>query len=377
MQAMKRWVPLVLAVAAASVAGAWWYWSMGGAEAPEGVELVLGGLEAPWALDFSEDGRLFFTERVGRVGVVEGGEARTLLTLDVVAAPGEEGGLLGLALHPGFSGNRLVYLYYTYRDGSGIWNRVSRFEEGAQGLVNETVVLDGIPAGRIHDGGRIKFGPDGKLYVTTGETGRGALAQDLGSLAGKILRINPDGTVPEDNPFPGSPVYSYGHRNPQGLAWHPLTGALYSTEHGPSGEGLQFAHDEINLIEPGGNYGWPEVIGAPGDPRFVDPVYQTGGDTWAPSGAAFYSGTRYPGWGNALLVATLRGQHLRLISFKSPGYVEVESSLALYQGVFGRLRDVAQGPDGYIYLCTSNRDGRGTPGEGDDRILRIRRSETG
>ncbi len=366
-----------MVVAAASVAGAWWYWSMGGDEAPEGVELVLGGLEAPWALDFSEDGRLFFTERVGRVGVIEGGEARTLLTLDVVAAPGEEGGLLGLALHPAFSVNRLVYLYYTYRDGSGTWNRVSRFEEGAQGLVNETLVLDGIPAGRIHDGGRIKFGPDGKLYVTTGETGRGALAQDLGSLAGKILRINPDGTVPGDNPFPGSPVYSYGHRNPQGLAWHPLTGALYSTEHGPSGERLQFAHDEINLIEPGGNYGWPEVIGAPGDPRFVDPLYQTGRDTWAPSGAAFYSGSLYPGWGNALLVATLRGQHLRLISFKPPGYVEVESSISLYQGVFGRLRDVAQGPDGYIYFCTSNRDGRGTPGEGDDRILRIRASETG
>ena len=142
-------------------------------------------------------------------------------------------------------------------------------------------MLDRIPAANIHDGGRIKFGPDGKLYLTTGETGQGSLAQDKLSLAGKILRLNPDGSIPDDNPFEGSPVYSFGHRNPEGLAWNPFNGLLYETEHGPSGESLQFAHDEINVIMPGGNYGWPNVMGYGDNPDYINPLYQTGGETWA------------------------------------------------------------------------------------------------
>jgi len=352
--------------------GITWYLLSKETTLPGGVEVVAHNLEVPWSLAFAPDGRLFFTERVGRVNVLARGEVRTLLRLEVEAAPGEEGGLLGLTLDPGFDQNRFLYVYYTYRDERGQrWNRVSRFTESSNSLLDESVVIDQIPGHGFHDGGRIKFGPDGKLYVTTGDAGRGELAQNLGSLAGKILRIDPDGTIPGDNPFPNSPVFSLGHRNPQGLAWHPVTGALYSTEHGPSGESGYVAHDEVNLIEAGGNYGWPHIIGRGNDSRFVDSVYETGQTTWAPSGATFYNGTRYPQWSLRLFIATLRGQHLRMVTLSPPTYTRVESTTALYQGTFGRLRDVAQGPDGYLYLATSNRDGRGSPEATDDRILRI------
>jgi len=371
---VKRWVSFALVVLLLLASGLLiiWYFSTLETAPPERVEVVASNLVVPWALDFAPDGRLFFTERVGRVNVVVNGEVRILLRLDVAAAPGEETGLLGLALSPNFTQNLLVYVYYTYRDRQGkLWNRVSSFIENESRLANESIVIDRIPGNPFHDGGRIKFGPDGKLYVTTGDAGQGELAQNLSSLAGKILRINSDGSIPSDNPFPNSPVYSLGHRNPQGLAWHPLTKALYATEHGPSGERGYYAHDEINLIEPGKNYGWPDIIGRGNDSRFVDPVYETGETTWAPSGAAFYEGTQYPQWNLKLFVATLRGQHLRMISLSPPSYVSVESTSAFYQGAFGRLRDAVQGPDGYMYLATSNRDGRGNPAANDDRILKI------
>jgi glucose/arabinose dehydrogenase len=336
-----------------------------------GLEIVASGLEIPWSIAISPDGTLYFTERPGMVNVIRDGEVHTLLTLDVAARPGHEGGLLGIELDPQFPENRRVYIYYTYRDQEGQrWNRLSRYTETGGTLSSETILLDQIPAGDFHNGGRIKFGPDGKLYATTGETFSGSLAQDLDNLGGKILRMNPDGTVPEDNPFPGSLIYSYGNRNPQGLAWHPETGALYSTEHGPSGENLRFAHDEINLIEPGYNYGWPHVVGDGDDSRYVNPLYHTGTTTWAPSGATFHDGSRHPQWRNKLFIATLRGKHLRVVTL-TPDGASVESTTALYEGTLGRIRDVVQGPDGYIYLCTSNRDGRGDPGEEDDLIVRI------
>jgi glucose/arabinose dehydrogenase len=337
----------------------------------QGLEVIASGLEIPWSIAFSPDGTLYFTERPGRVNVIRDGQAHTLLTLEVSARPGHEGGLLGIDLDPQHSENRHVYVYYTYRGAEGQrWNRISRYTETGDALTDPTILLDRIPAGDFHNGGRIKFGPDGKLYATTGETFSGELAQDLDSLGGKILRMNPDGTVPQDNPFPGSLVYSYGNRNPQGLAWHPETGALYSTEHGPSGENLRFAHDEINLIQPGDNYGWPHVVGDDGDSRYVDPLYHTGTTTWAPSGATFHDGTRHPQWRNKLLIAALRGKHLRIVTL-TPDHTAVQSTAPLYEGTLGRIRDVVQGPDGFIYLCTSNRDGRGDPGDEDDLIVRI------
>jgi glucose/arabinose dehydrogenase len=335
------------------------------------LKIIARDLEIPWSIEFSPEGLLYFTERVGRLNVIVDGKIRNLLKIDVEAREGNESGLLGLALSPNYLKSKQIYVYYTYRDATGVWNRISYFTEEGEKLVDEDVILDKIPGGSVHDGGRMKFGPDGILYATTGETWRKELAQDLESLGGKILRLNPDGTLPEDNPFPGSPVYSYGNRNSQGLAWHPKTSELYATEHGPSGENGWYAHDEINIIEPGGNYGWPHIIGAGYDPRFIDPIYHTGDETWAPSGCSFYSGKRYPNWDGKLLVANLRGKHMRVISLKSPEYRILVSNVSVYQNELGRLRTVVQGWDDYVYLCTSNRDGRGIPSAGDDKIVKI------
>ncbi|MFQ5871890.1 MAG: PQQ-dependent sugar dehydrogenase, partial [Candidatus Geothermarchaeales archaeon] len=267
-------------------------------------------------------------------------------------------------LHPDFSENGYVYLYYTYRDGDDLWNRVERYREDGSRLIMDRVILDGIPGASIHNGGRLKFGPDGKLYITSGDASQPDLAQDLDSLAGKILRLNPDGSISDDNPFPGSPVYSYGHRNPQGLDWQPGTGLLFEAEHGPIG------HDEVNLIQPGKNYGWPLAVGQTGDPRFVEPLFETGDDTLAPSGISFYHGGLLP-WRGVLFMAGLRGSRLHMLFLSGDGSPAVDSDEALFQGVYGRLRDVLQGPDGFLYFSTSNRDGRGTPAASDDRILRI------
>ena len=218
------------------------------------------------------------------------------------------------------------------------------------------------------NGGRIQFGPDGKLYITTGDAGNPDLSQDLNSLGGKILRINSDGTIPDDNPWKNSPVYSLGHRNPQGLDWDE-SGKLVATEHGPSGlRGI--AHDEINLIIPGKNYGWPDVIGDETKEGFQNPLLHSGDDTWAPSGAEFYEGDKIPQWTGKYFVATLRGNHLHLIDLDLDN-TKVLSHEKLFENDFGRLRDVATGPDGFLYLLTSNNDGRGLPQHNDDRILRI------
>lgn len=330
------------------------------------ADTVASGLVVPWALAFARDGRIFVTERPGRVRVIRAGQllAEPALTLADVAAVGE-GGLLGMALDPSFAENGALYLYYTYRAGSDLRNRVVRYVARGDALAPESrqIVLDGIPGASTHDGGRIAFGPDGLLYVATGDAARRALAQDLRSLAGKILRIKADGSIPPDNPFLGSPVYSYGHRNPQGLAWQPGTGRLYSTEHG------QTANDEVNLIQAGGNYGWPDAEGKEELPGLRSPVVVYA-NTVAPAGATFYTGA-IPQWRDSLIFGALRGTHLHLIRFGGKDSSEVAGETRLFQGELGRLREVAQGPDGALYVTTSNRDGRGTPVPTDDRVLRI------
>jgi len=332
------------------------------------VETVAENLEVPWGIAFAPDGRIFVTERVGNLRVIEDGilNPEPVKILDV---SGFEGGLLGVALDPNFDENHHIYLYYTYNDFLSTYNKLSRFTESDNELSDELILLDKIAGGPIHDGGRIKFGPDGMLYVTTGEAGIPDRAQDLDALGGKILRINPDGTIPEDNPFENSPVYSYGHRNPQGLDWDPVTGKLVISEHGPSGE-RGFAHDEVNVIEPGKNYGWPKVVGDETDTSYTSPILHTGDDTWAPSGASFYDSNNIPEWENKYFIATLRGNHLRMLDLDIEQNVVI-SSEALFQGEFGRLRDASVGPDGNLYILTSNRDGRGSPESNDDRILRI------
>ncbi len=335
-----------------------------------GVEVVATGLEVPWALAFAPDGRIFVTERPGRIRVIENGRLRPEPVAVLPVAATGEGGLMGLALDPNFAQNGYLYVMYTYRAGGALRNRISRLTLQGNTAGDEVILIDNIPGAGIHDGGRLAFGPDGKLYATTGDAAQRNLAQQLDSLAGKILRLNPDGSIPIDNPFPGSYVYSYGHRNPQGLAWHPTTGQLYSTEHGPTGEMGLCCRDELNLIRPGGNYGWPLVTGAPGDPRFIDPILHSGEDTWAPAGMAFVVGDLLAPWRGHLFFGALRGQHLHHVVLGPDGTTVVFHE-ALFRGEFGRIRDVVMGPDGALYFTTSNRDGRGRPQPGDDRILRI------
>lgn len=327
------------------------------------VVTVAENLEIPWEIAFAPDGRIFFTERVGNLRVIENGQLnpKPVTILDVGTV---EGGLLGLALDPKFEQNHFLYLYYTYFEFPFTYNKVVRFTEKDNALLDEFILVDKIPGAEIHDGGRLKFGPDEKLYITTGDAGNSNAAQDLNSLSGKILRINPDGTIPSDNPFADSMIFSYGHRNPQGLDWDPVTGKLVVTEHGQS------AHDEINVVEAGKNYGWPKVVGGEHDPQYIDPILQTGEDTWAPSGATFYDSKNIPEWTNKYFVATLRGSHLRMLDLNLAEN-QVISSEALFANTYGRLRDASIGPDGNLYLLTSNRDGRGTPAENDDRILKI------
>jgi glucose/arabinose dehydrogenase len=329
------------------------------------VETVAGGLVAPWALAFAPDGRTFLTERPGRVRVLVDGALRPEPVAEIadVAAQGEAG-LLGLALDPDFATNHRLYLYYTYREGSGLRNRVVSYIERDNRLSERTVILDEIPGSGVHDGGRIAFGPDGKLYVTTGDATQQAAAQDQSSLAGKILRINGDGSIPSDNPFSGSPVYSFGHRNVQGLAWHPETGRLYATEHGPTG------NDEVNLIEAGQNYGWPQAQGEQHPPPFRAPI-AVYNPAIAPSGATWYSGNAVPQMRGSLLFATLRGTHLHRIALAPDDASGVSTDERLFDGEYGRIRDVVQGPDGALYILTNNRDGRGSPQQGDDRVLRV------
>ena len=339
------------------------------------VETLAEDLSVPWAIDFAPDGRIFFTERGGRVMVIgegeEGAVPRQVLEMDVGTV---EGGLLGIALDPDFAENRHVYLYYTYADFIFTYNKVSRFTEGADGggLTGEAVLIDGIPGGAVHNGGRIRFADDGTLYITTGDAGNPALAQDAGSLGGKILRINPDGSIPGDNPFPGSPVFSLGHRNPQGLDWEPGgggAGRLVVSEHGPSGE-RGFGHDEINIVREGRNYGWPEILGDQALEGMEGPVLHSGAATWAPSGAAFYGHDAIPEFAGGYLVATLAGRHLKVVDL-DPERDAVTGSREYLAGEYGRLRDIATDDNGNVYVLTSNRDGRGSPAGNDDRILRI------
>jgi glucose/arabinose dehydrogenase len=321
---------------------------------PEGpvdvvVETVATGLEAPWDVVFDGD-RALVTERdSGRILALDGGGGTSeVLRLDV--DPSGEGGLLGLVADPSGEG---LYAYLT----TGQDNRVVRI--GADGAT--APVLTGIPSGRIHNGGRIAFGPDGHLYVATGDAGTPALSQDPGSLAGKILRVSPDGTVPDDNPTEGSPVYALGLRNPQGLAWT-ADGALYATEFGPDRD------DEVNRIEPGANYGWPDVTGQAGVDGFVDPVFvrQPGEASW--SGIAILDGGAIPQWEGDAFVAALRGNRLWRLSIADDGTVAEAEALL---GDLGRLRQVVQAPDGSLWVLTSNRDGRGSPADDDDRIVRL------
>ncbi|SEG12653.1 sorbosone dehydrogenase family protein [Paenibacillus sp. UNC499MF] len=349
-------------------------------------EILASGLNVPWELVIAPDGRQFFTERPGQLRMIRDGklQEKPLLKLQDPFISSGEGGLLGLALDPGFAVNSYLYVYHTYSDGGETKNRVLRLKLQGDEARIDRVLIDGIPGAENHNGGRIKFGPDNMLYITTGEKYDPPLAQDKSSLGGKILRLKPDGSIPDDNPFQGSPVYSWGHRNAQGLAWDPRNGALLSSEHGQS------AHDELNVIVPGGNYGWPLIeADETGSPEaagpLIPPLLHSGRDTWAPSGMTFI---RQGPWQGRLAVAGLRGMKLLLFTLEPegapasgaassvPGY-KLAKAEAAFDGSFGRLRSVTEGPDGSLYLLTSNRDGRGKPAGDDDKIVRLKPKRSG
>lgn len=316
---------------------------------PRVAGTVASGLAVPWGVAFLEDGTALVTERDSRRVLSVASDGAVAEVGEVTeAVPEGEGGLLGVAVDPAGDG-RDVYLYATTAED----NRVLRAELVAGRLGEAEVVLDGIPQGFIHDGGRLAFGPDGHLYVSTGETGETELAQDPDSLAGKILRITTDGEPAPGNPDPDSPVWSLGHRNVQGLAFDD-EGRLWASEFGDS------TYDEINLIEPGANYGWPVVEGPGGGDDYVDPLV-----TW-PTSAASPSGMAYAD--GHLWVGALRGERLWRVAVRGDRLGE---PTAFLEGEYGRVRTVATTPDGDLWVTTSNRDGRGTPADEDDRILRV------
>ncbi|HET8679639.1 MAG TPA: PQQ-dependent sugar dehydrogenase, partial [bacterium] len=305
------------------------------------------GLDIPWGMAFVPDGRLFVTERPGRLRVIVGGVLQPSAVITLAVEATGESGLLGIAADPGFATNGRLYVYYTYRSGANLFNRVARLAVTGSTAVQDLVLLEGIPGAMFHDGGRIKIGPDGLLYATTGDAGDRSLSQQQASLAGKILRMTRDGAIAPGNPFPGSYVYTLGHRNPQGLAWD-SSGTLYSTEHGDS------SNDEVNRIGSGLNYGWPVIVGRGNTPPFIDPIFLFFPETCAPSGATFVSGSMIPEWNQDLLFTCLRGVHLHRLRLSGPGSDTVAASETLYSGTYGRMRDVVMGPDGAVYVSTSN-----------------------
>jgi glucose/arabinose dehydrogenase len=336
------------------------------------VTVVAKGLEVPWAIAFAPDGRMFFTERPGRVRVVENGRLRPqpLAIVDDSVHRGE-GGLMGLALHPQFARNRWLYLAYLYEQ-QGLKVKVVCYRETGDRLVEPKVIIDGIEGNFVHDGTALGFGPDGKLYITTGDAAKRELGQRLDSLNGKTLRLNDDGSVPKDNPFVGKvgarpEIWSYGHRNAQGMDWQPGTGLMFQTDHGPSGFDGPGGGDEVNIVERGKNYGWSLIHHRQTAPGMEAPLLEYTPSV-GPAGLAFYRGTRFREWRGNLFFACLRGERLVRVVLDGRRVVKEES---LLQGEYGRLRAVASGADGYLYVSTSNRDGRGRPHPDDDRILRI------
>jgi glucose/arabinose dehydrogenase len=321
-----------------------------------GPVTVAENLDVPWDIEFLPDGDMLVTERPGTLLRIERNNGSTVQKFEVDGVRHRgEGGLLGLALHPNFTENSQIYLYMTTQQDKMLENRVVRYTLENQTLEDPETIISGLPGAPYHDGGRIAFGPEKDLYITAGDATRPDWAQDTMKLAGKILRVEPDGSIPFENPF-GNEIYSYGHRNPQGITW--IDDQLWATEHGRSG--LKSGMDELNRIERGGNYGWPVIEGNETHEGMETPVINSGPDvTWAPAAAEYVNGSIY--------FAGLRGSALYEAEIENGSVTDFSKHLTGY----GRLREVELGPSGDLYVTTSNTDGRGNLRSGDDRIIRL------
>ncbi|WP_019243284.1 MULTISPECIES: PQQ-dependent sugar dehydrogenase [Bacillus] len=317
------------------------------------MTVVAEKLDIPWSIQKEED-TFYISERNGTIAVIENGKShRENILLKKVLSSQPEAGLLGFVLSSDFKQSQQAFAYYTYDQEGESFNRIIVLKRENHRWKEIRTLLDKIPSGQYHHGGRMKIGHDHKLYITVGDALNEERAQNISSLNGKILRMKLDGTIPEDNPFPNSYVYSYGHRNSQGLVWNE-NGQLYSSEHGPS------AHDEINLITPGNNYGWPIIKGDEAKTNMQNPLIHSGKDTWAPSGIAYYKKNLY--------IAMLRGESVKRFDIQSKVMHNVVTGV-------GRIRDVFIEGD-YLYFITNNTDGRGVPKPEDDKLYMIKLSET-
>lgn len=334
------------------------------------VEVVAKGLEVPWSLVFTNPDRLLVAERAGRIRVIENNQLnpQPLITLEEVSSNAEEG-LMGIAKDPDYENNHFIYACYAYNASGSLQDRVVRLIDEGSSIREDKVILEGIPAAAFHAGCALSFGPDNKLYITTGDATDKNIAQDPTSLGGKILRLNPDGSVPADNPNPESAIFSSGHRNPQGIAWHPQTKDMYATEHGPSGFDGAGGGDEINLIEPGKNYGWPLVSHDKNEEGLVAPL-KTFTPAEAPASAMFYGSVVFPQFTNSLFFGALRGEGLVVATIDATNPALIIKIEKLNISV-GRVRAVVEGPEGFIYFTSSNRDGRGKINPGDDKVYRL------
>lgn len=335
------------------------------------VETVAANLEVPWAFAFLPNGNLLFTERPGRVRLIENGKLRESPVYTVPdVEPSGESGLMDISLHPDFAANNFVYLSYAY-SGDGKRVRIVRYKFGGDAFAEPKTIIENISAAQYHAGTRARFGPDGKLYVTTGDATDRELAQQMNSINGKTLRLNDDGTIPPDNPFVNQPnvraeIWSVGHRNAQGLAWT-ANGAMFQTEHGPSGFDGAGGGDEVNFVEKGKNYGWAEISHTETKEGLISPLLEYT-PAVAPASALIYKGNAFPEFKGNLFFGNLRGESIIRVRLNG---TNVAGQEPLLEYKFGRIREVGESSEGYIYFSTSNRDGRGKAAKEDDRIMRI------
>lgn len=335
------------------------------------VEEVVTGLEVPWGIAFLPDGEMLVTERAGRIRLVRNGELHPSPIATIEVTDSGEGGLLGIVAHPDFADNRFFYVYYTANNNGSQVNRVERWQLSPDGLsaTPDRIIIDDIPVALYHNGGRLRFGADGMLYIGTGDARNPEASQNINSLAGKILRLTPEGQVPQDNPFPDNPAFIIGVRNTQGFDW--LDGStLVVTDHGPSGELGRTGEDKVLVATAGDNLGWPTTQNCqPGEDAVTPSLVWR--EAVPPGGAALYNGDAIPEWQDSLIIATLGSRHLHRVAFDPQSVGSVQSHEVYLQDELGRLREAVMSPDGELYITTSNCDGRGNCPPEQDKILRV------